>query len=383
MRDEQLKEQLMSYARDGAEQAFQPGAADLRRRARRHYRRLAALTVTGVLAAGGIGLGLGLGRAGSVPTVNRPRPPATVAPKPAGPPDSFVTVISGGAGADSGDLAVVSTATGEMLRSLAPMANTSPFFTVTGDRRWVYFPATTPSPGIYRVPYAGGPATKVTDLAEPAVLAVSPDGSKLAWEVMAGNRPALRVRDLARGSERVLPLPGPLSGPRAISRGSWTWSPDSRQLAMLVTHGISSGYVELTTVDAATGTWRHRFNFDARHGGGPECCEAIAWPAGSRRLAAVRAVYGDGGVARAHQLLRIDPATGATTPGPVLAGQDLTFHPHLDVDPSGRYLLFSVQGPRSVSTWWWKDGKPVLIKRTTIGGQAPADVPGAYTAGDW
>ena len=74
MRDEQLKEQLMSYARDGAEQAFQPGAADLRRRARRHYRRLAALTVTGVLAAGGIGLGLGLGRAGSVPTVNRPRP---------------------------------------------------------------------------------------------------------------------------------------------------------------------------------------------------------------------------------------------------------------------------------------------------------------------
>jgi hypothetical protein len=383
MRDEQLKEQLMSYARDGAEQAFQPGAAGIRRRARRHYRRLAALTVTGLLAAGGIGLGLGLGlhSAGSVPTVHQPRPPVTVAPRPAGPPDSFVTVVAGGAGADSGDLAVVSTKTGRTLRSLAPAAGTT--FTVTKDRRWVYFASSWPTQGIYRVPYAGGAATKVTGTAESTELAVSADGSKLAWEVHAGRRPALRVRDLDGGSERVLPVPGPLSGPRITSRGNWTWSPDGRQLAVQVLHGISSGYQELMTVDVATGTWRHRFNFDARHGGGPECCEAIAWPAGSRRLAAVRAVYGDGGVVRAHQLLHIDPATGASTPGPVLAGQDLSFHPHLDVDPSGRYLLFSVQGPRSVSTWWWSDGKPVLIKRTTIGGQAPADVRGAYTAGDW
>jgi hypothetical protein len=97
--------------------------------------------------------------------------------------------------------------------------------------------------------------------------------------------------------------------------------PDSRQLAELVLHGISTGYVELTTVDVATGTWRHRLKFDARHGGGRECCEGIAWPAGSRRLAIVRAVYGDGGVVRSHRLLRLDPATGATTPGPVLAGR--------------------------------------------------------------
>ena len=38
MRDDLLKEQLMSYARDGAEAAFQPGPAEIRRRARRHYR---------------------------------------------------------------------------------------------------------------------------------------------------------------------------------------------------------------------------------------------------------------------------------------------------------------------------------------------------------
>jgi hypothetical protein len=379
MREDLLKEQLMSYARSAAEVASQPGAAVIRRRARRHAQRMAALTVAGVLAVGGIGLGLGLRRAGSIPAVDRPNPPVT-APQRAAPPESFVTVISGGDGADSGDLAVVSTATGEMIRSLAPATSTS--FSVTTDRRWVYFSSNSPSQGIYRVPYAGGAATRVTSTGEPADLAVSPDGSKLAWEVMSGNRPALRVRDLARGSERVLPLPGPRSGPRSISRGSWTWSPDSRQLAVLVVHGISSGYVELMAVDAATGTWRHRFNFDARHGGGPECCEAIDWPAGSRRIAIVRAVYG-GGELRAHRMVHVDPATGATTLGPVLAGRDQTFGYRLDVDPSGRYHLFGLQDTHSVSTWWSTGGKPVLVKRIEIGDQPPASVPGAFVGGGW
>jgi hypothetical protein len=348
----------------------------------RRQRRLAALTVAGVLAVGGICLGLGLCRAGTVPPAAQPSPQAAVAPRPAAPPDSFVTLVSGGAGADGGDLAVVSAATGEPLRTLAPLPNTSPLYTVTRDRRWVYFPATTPSPGIYRVPYGGGPATKVTGIAEAAWLAVSPDGSKLAWETTSGNRPALRVRDLAAGRERLLPVPGPLSGPRVISRGQWTWSPDSRQLAVLVAHGISTGYVELKTVDAATGAWRHRFNFDARHGGGPDCCEEMAWPAGSRRLVIANAVYRDG-VAVAHRLLYVDPATGATRRGPVLAGRDLVFGPRLDFDPSGRHLLFSVQSPRSVSTWRWSGGKPVLVKRIHLGGQVPAYVAGAYVGGDW
>ena len=50
MRDDLVKEQLQGYARDGAEVAFQPGPGEIHRRARRHYRRLAALTVAGVLA---------------------------------------------------------------------------------------------------------------------------------------------------------------------------------------------------------------------------------------------------------------------------------------------------------------------------------------------
>jgi WD40-like Beta Propeller Repeat len=385
MRDDLLKEQLMDYARSGAEVAFQPGPADIHRRARRHVQRLAALTAAAVLVAGAIGLGLGLRHAGSVPVVNHPRPPVTVAPPVAAPPDSFVTVVAGGAGADSGDLAVVSTATGEMVRSLAQ--TNGAFFTVSRDRRWVYFSSTSstlPSTGIYRVPYAGGAATKVADITEPTQLAVSPDGSRLAWEATSGNRPALAVRDLAGGRERLLPVPGPLSGPRTISRGSWTWSPDGRQLAVLVVHGISSGYEELMTVDVATGTWRHRFDFDARHGGGPGCCEAIGWPAGSGRIAVVRAVAGAGGKVRQHRLVYVDPATGATTPGPVLAGRDVTFGPDLDFDASGRYVLFGLQDDHSVSTWWSRGGgNPVLVKRIELGDQVPAEVAGAYAGGGW
>ena len=378
MRDDLLKEQLMSYARDGAEEAFQPGAAEIYRRARRHYQRVAALAVTGVLLAGGVGLGLGLHRAGSIPTVNQPRPPVTGAPHKAAPPTSFVTVVHGGAGADSGDLAVVSTATGEIIRSLAPA--TSPYFTVSKDRSWVYFQSSSPSQGIYRVPLAGGTVEKVTDTAESSMLAVSADGSKLAWEVATGNRPALGVRDLARGTERVLPIPGPLSGPETITRGNWAWSPDSRQVAVLVVHGISRGYTELLTVDVATGRWRHRFNFDAKHGGGSDCCVAMAWPAGSKRIVIVPVVVN--GTRNTYRLVYVDPKTGSAAPGIVLAAGEMTLYP-LDVDPSGRYVLFGLQDTHTVSTWWSGGGKPVTVKRIEIGSEAPADVAGAYVGGAW
>jgi hypothetical protein len=390
MRDDMLKEQLLRYATDGAEQAFQPGAEDIRRRGRRHYQRLAALAVTGALVAGGIGLGLGLGRGGSVPIVNQPRPPVTVPPAPhkAAPPESFVTVVPGGAGADSGDLAVVSTATGEMIRSLAPATYTP--YSVSHDRRWVYYTSSLLPQGIYRVPYVGGTPEKVTTEAETGGLAISPDGAKLAWEVLSGksrNRPALRVRDLARGTERVLQVPGPLSGPETITRGRWAWSPDGRQIAMLVTHGISSGYVELMTVDVATGTWRHRFNLDAKHIGGHECCMTMAWPAGGRGIAIVQTIVHPGGnvddPSRTYRLVYADPTTGAATKGVVLAaGRSLDVW-GLDFDPSGRYLLFAQQDSHSVSTWWSAGGRPVRVKRIETGNQVPAKVAGAYLGGDW
>jgi hypothetical protein len=309
------------------------------------------------------------------------------APHRAAPPESFVTVIAGGVGADSGDLAVVSTATGEMIRSLAP-ATYKPF-TVSHDRRWVYYQSSLQQ-GIYRVPLAGGTSEKVTDNAESSGLTISPDDAKLAWEELSGksrNRPALRVRDLARGTERVLPVPGPLSGPDAISRGHWAWSPDSRQIAMLVTHGISRGYVELMTVDVATGTWRHRFNLDAKHIGGHECCVAMAWPAGGRGIAIVQTIVHPGGnvddPSRTFRLVYVDPTTGAATPGIVLATGRSVYPGALDFDPSGRYALFARQDTHSVSTWWSAGGRPVRVKRIEIGDQVPAEVAGAYLGGDW
>jgi hypothetical protein len=373
----------MSYARDAAEVASQPGTEAIHHRARRHYRRLAALTVTGVLLAGGVAASVGLQRAGSLPTVDQPGPPVTAAPQGVAPPESFVAWVHGGAGADSGELAVVSTATGETIRSLVPQSN--PYYAGSPDQGWVYFRSSFQPQELHRVPVAGGRAERVTATGgESGMLAVSPDGSKLAWEVHAGNRPALRVRDLARGTERMLPVPGPLTGPEIISRGFWAWSPGSRQLAVQVVHGISTGYSELKTVDVATGRWRHRFNFDARHGGS-EGFVAMEWPAESRRLAIVRTeVAGDAAAPRrTYRLVYVDPATGATTPGAVLAsGRDLTLYP-ADFDPSGRYLLFGLQDTDTVSTWWSRGGKPVRVKRIEIGSHAPAEVAGAYVGGQW
>jgi hypothetical protein len=87
VREDLLKQQLMEYASHGADAAVQPGTEDIRRRARRHYRHVAALTATGVLLAAGLGVGLGLRGGGTAPTVNQPKPPATSpGPSPTKPP---------------------------------------------------------------------------------------------------------------------------------------------------------------------------------------------------------------------------------------------------------------------------------------------------------
>jgi hypothetical protein len=60
---------------------------DTRRRTRRHYRRVAALTVTGVLLAAGLVVGLGLRGGGGVATVEQPVPSVTnPGPTPTRPP---------------------------------------------------------------------------------------------------------------------------------------------------------------------------------------------------------------------------------------------------------------------------------------------------------
>jgi hypothetical protein len=94
MGEDLLRQQLMEYASHGADAAVQPGADDIRRRARRHYRRVAALTVTGVLLVAGLGVGLGLRGGGTTPTVNQPNPPVTnPGPSPTKPPVTTTPTI--------------------------------------------------------------------------------------------------------------------------------------------------------------------------------------------------------------------------------------------------------------------------------------------------
>jgi hypothetical protein len=83
-----LRQQPMEYARHAADAAVQPGAGDIRRRGRRHYRRVAKLTGAGVLLAAGLGVGLGLRGGGTTPTVDQPGPPPATnpAPSPTNPP---------------------------------------------------------------------------------------------------------------------------------------------------------------------------------------------------------------------------------------------------------------------------------------------------------
>jgi hypothetical protein len=388
MRDDLIKERLMGYANDGAREALQPGTAEIYRRARRRRRRVAALSVTGVLLVAGAAVGYGLRGTSPIPSVNRPRPPVTTqAPSPLprlAPPRSFVTVLEGGQGADSSDLAVVSAATGEPIRSLAPA--TTHAYSVSQDRAWVYFLSNSPSSGMYRVPYDGGTVEKVTDTSESSALAVSPDGSKVVWQVLSGNRSGLRVRDLIKGTERLLLIPGPVGGDNAVNRGSWVWNPDSRHVAVLVTRGNSPLRTGLEMVDVVTGRWRHMFNFDGRQGRPRECCEAMAWPAGSQRIAFVQGILGDPANPDsrvANRLMYVDPTTGTVTPGIALPSGPYLNLFQLDFDPTGRFMLIGGQDAQAVTTWWSGGGKPVKVREVRIGDHVPVEVAGASLGGQW
>ena len=342
MRDDLLKEQLMSYARDGAENAFQPGPAEIRRRARRHYRRVAALSVSGVLLAAGVGIGLGLYGRGATPTVNQPQPPVTspapqvVPPSTApttkphpttttgavhtGPPSSFVTLVGppNPSASQAPRIGVVSTSTGKVIRYLSgpPAAGavvSRPV--VSADRRWVYYTVSAGSgpPQTYRVPFAGGPTTKVAETAG-GDLVVSPDGSKLLFDarLAPGGRYGFTIWDLARGAERFIPFPFPQGG----EVFGYAWSPDSRQVALIRGAVLDNEKfpTQLFLLDVATGRWQQAVTFDANHGPAPEFGHLnVAWPA-ARRLAFVARIAGSGKLPGKHQLVYVDPRTGKLTP---------------------------------------------------------------------
>jgi hypothetical protein len=410
MRDDLLKEQLMRYARAGAEAAFQPGPAEIRRRARRHYRRLAALSVTGVLLAAGLGIGLGLYGRGATPTVQQPQPPTTspapqvvppsttptTKPHPtttgavhAGPPSSFVTLVGppNPSASQAPRVGVVSTPTGKVIRYLSgpPVAGavvSRPV--VSADHRWVYYTVSAASgpPQTYRVPFAGGPTAKVVETAG-GNLVVSPDGSKLLFDARQapGGRYGLTIRDLARGAERFVPFPFPQAG----DVFGYAWSPDSRQVA-LIRGAITDNETfptQLFLLDVATGRWQPAVTFDANHGPAPEFGHLnVAWPAAGR-LAFVARIAGSGTVPGKHQLVYVDPQTGKLTPSVVLASDPNNVSRVevnlLDFDASGRSLIYAVEGIQ-VSTWWFGGRAPVKVSQFAA---LSTDVNTAYKGGNW
>jgi hypothetical protein len=353
MHDDRLKERLLGYAGHGADEAFQPDPSEIRRRARRHYQRVTALTAAGALLI----VGLGVRWAGTAPTLNQPQPhpTATTDAARAGPPASFVALVGK-------RIAVASTSTGKLLRFLtsANNPNLPGEVALSEDRRWVYFARVAwCSPpglaGLYRVPFAGGPVTRLTD-SNLGRFAVSPDGSTLLYLPYrcpdAGHAPAgtLTVRDLAHGSERRLPLAG--SDLRGIA-----WGPDNRQVAVLTAAPGDVTRSALWVLDTTTGQAR-QVRTVATPGSQPI---ALRWPAGSGQIV-IAWVSDLGGSSAESRVLYVDPATGAQT-GLVLskgAGARLS---SLDVDASGRYLLYVLGGWRSTprTLWWYGGGRPVRL----------------------
>jgi hypothetical protein len=413
MRDDLLKEQLMGYARYGAENAFQPGSGAIRRRARLHYQRVAALSVAGVLLAAGLGIGLGLHGHGTTPTVNLPQPPptsptpqvvpsTTAAPitKPhpttttgtvqSGPPSSFVTLVGppNPSASQAMRVGVVSTSTGKVIRYLSgpPAAGTwlaRPVVSV--DHRWVYYTVNADGqlPRTYRVPLVGGPATKVAETAG-SNLVVAPDGSKLLFDarIVPPGRSArygLAVRDLAHGTERFIPFPFPQAG----DVYGYAWSPDSRQVALIrgpVTDAERATVpIQLFLLEVATGRWQQAVTFDAGHGPAPEFGQLnVAWPQ-ARRVAFVANIAASGKLPAKHQLVGVDPRTGKLTPSVVLASNPNSASSvqvkSLDFDASGRYLIYAV----GMSTWWFGGQAPVRVSKFS----AFDNTSRTYTGGNW
>jgi hypothetical protein len=410
MREDLLKEQLMGYARDGAEAAVQPSAAEIYRRARRHYQKVAALAVTGVLAAAGVGAALGL--RGATPTANPPLPPATD-PGPAvasttattRPPATSTTrppsttraaaaaggKVPGTFVAEIGGRVVVrSTATGKVVRTLrGPHPSGLHAYAVgsSPDRKTVWFStdaadAADPcrEPGIFRVPSDGGPPTRVV-AEENATrrIATSADGSRLAYLGSAcpsADRLDVVLRDasgalLHRWAGPDIKDPSTRLVPRSVSL-----SPDGRQVAVTMWEQLTPVGVRL--LDATRGTSIS----DGRLITAPDpgCVLAdVAFQPGTGRLAAFERCPRPGSTAYSSgtpprfQLLYLDPGSGRLLSRSLefedRTGADLDIET-MDFDQTGRHLLYAVgshdpmdyQEPRpATGTWRYGGGRPVRI----------------------
>jgi hypothetical protein len=394
MRDDLLKEQLMSYARTAADEAAQPDAAAIRRRARLHYRRVAALTVAGVLLVVGLGVGLGLRRGDGTPTVDQPRPMPTLT-RPA-PVPSTAPATGRLPGTFVGDLggrvAVVSTRTGKVVRTLYgphPFGTDSYTVGTSPDQTTVYFSHYGDDPcaglGVFRVPAAGGRPVRVVDGENPeSMIKVSADGSRLAYvsaPCPSTGQLDVVVRDAAGRLVRRWPAASAGAG---LALDGVSLSPDGRRVAVGVTDQelILLG---VRVLDVA----RDRSIADGRliKAPDPGCDLVVAeFQPRTGRLAAFERRFRtvSGGIAKERfRLVYLDPGSGRLLSRGFAfddPGNDLSVS-SMDFDQSGRHLLYQVgsanpadgEGPHPVTgTWRWSGGRPVRIEddRTVGTGQA-------------
>jgi hypothetical protein len=406
MRDDLLKEQLVGYARDAAEEASPPGAAAIHRRARRHYQRVAALTVTGVLAAAGIGIVLGV--RGATPTVPEPQPPAT-GPSPAAtsttattrPPATSTTKppsTTRAAAAAGGELpatfvaeverrvVVMSTATGKAVRTLwGPHRSGRHPYAVgaSPDRRAVYFSADAADeanacqePGIFRVPFEGGPATRmVADEVASGLITTSADGSRLAYLGSACPTSG-RIDVVLRGADGALlhrwtgPNTKDLSNTLILRSASL--SPDGRQVAVTVFDQLTPVGVRL--LDASSGASFADGRLIKAPDPGCGIDNATFHPRTGQLAVFERCLSRNlqGSTPPRFRLVYLDPASGRPLSRPYAFddrdGADLHVS-SMDFDQSGRRLLYMVSSadpldylqPRpATGTWRWSGGRPAV-----------------------
>ncbi len=401
MREDLLKEQLMSYARHGAEEAFQPGAAEIYRRARRHYQRVAALSVTGVLLAAGLGIGLGLHGRGTTPTVNQPPPPVTnpaptvtsttATTRPRATSTTKPTSTTGAAAAVRGDVpgtfaadlggrvAVVSTATGKVVRTLwgpHPLGTHQYAVGLSPDRTTAYFSSeganACDEPGIFRVPFNGGPAIKVVaDETAVGPIMTSADGSRLAYMVSAC--PSTYRTDIVLRDASGTLLHRWSGGSVGVVAFKVSLSPDGRQLAVPIFKDLDP--IGVRVLDATTGKSITDGRLIQAPDRGCGLVNAAFQPRTGRLAVFERCPPKDpqSGTPPRFQVAYLDPVSGR------LLSRSLTFDDPtggdmhistMDFDQTGRYLLYRVDSADPVDsqqpnpptgTWWYGGGQPVRV----------------------
>jgi hypothetical protein len=341
--DDRLPQQLARAADYGAEAARPPEPAAIRRRGRMWRWRRAAVAVAAACALTG-----GLVVAG---TDRLPGPAGSARPIGTAPTSFLATV--------GGRVAVVSTASGKVVRYLthAPAGHGQFFFALSEDRDTVWFSDVDVCghSGIYRVSYQGGAAVRVDRSANAEALTVSHDGSKLVYHPLGchGSSPAFAVLDLRTGKTRRWAY-----SQRGEVLGPMTWSPDGRHLAYIEFFGSGEVRTRAWLLDT-TGPGK---SLAASRPLPPpdKGCEIhdLAWQPGTGRLAISQACP------TTHQLVFVDAPGGKVVSRPLRVEQPIA---GLDFDPSGRHLLYTTGAPGTPfsarSTWRWDGTRAVEVGR--------------------